>query len=65
MDNRAGYMCPVDLDHLLTRAFTDPRVLSPTLAEAIERVALRVGKTPVRRKRRVKMGTRPTTTGGP
>jgi len=65
MDNRDGPLCPDDLDRLLRQAFTDPRVLSPTLAEAIERTALQVGKTPLRRKARGKIGTWPTTTGGP
>jgi len=65
MDTHAGDVCPIDLDLLLMQACTDPRVLSPTLAESIERVALRVGKIPLRRTSRGKRDTRPTTTGGP
>jgi len=65
MDQGEGHVCPGDLDRLLRRAFTDPATLSPPLAEAIERVALTLGKTPLRRKACGTRGTRPPTTGGP
>jgi len=65
MDNPAGNVYPLDLDRLLMQAFADPTVLSPRLAKAIEQAVLTLGKTPLRRKDRSTMGTRPTTTGGP
>ncbi len=65
MDNPAGNVYPIDLDRLLMQAFADPTILRPILAESIERAVLTMGKTPLRRKRRSIMGTRPTTTGGP
>ncbi len=65
MDNPAGNVYPIDLDRLLMQAFADPTILRPILAESIEQAVLTMGKTPLRRKRRSIMGTRPTTTGGP